>query len=41
LADLRIRHQEAVADAQEAGEKLVEVLNRTRKDEEEARKVRE
>jgi chromosome segregation ATPase len=41
LADLRIRHQEAVAKAQEAGEKLVEILDRTHKDEEEAQKVRE
>jgi chromosome segregation ATPase len=41
LADLRICYQEVIANAQEAGEKLVEVLDRTRKDEEEAQKVRE
>jgi hypothetical protein len=41
LAKLRIRYQEAVANAQEVSEKLVEVLDRTRKDEEEAQKVRE
>jgi hypothetical protein len=39
--DLRVHHQEVIADAHEAREKLVEVFNRTRKDEEEALKVRE
>jgi hypothetical protein len=34
--DLCIHHEEVVVDAQEAGEKLVEVLDRTGKDEEDA-----
>jgi hypothetical protein len=38
LVDLRICHQEAIADAQEVGEKLVEVLDRTCKDKEVARR---
>jgi uncharacterized coiled-coil DUF342 family protein len=41
LADLRIRHQEVIADIKEAWEKLVEVFDRTHKDGEEAQKVRE
>lgn len=41
VTDLRVRNKEAVADAKEAGEKLMDLLERGRKDDEEARKVRE
>jgi hypothetical protein len=32
MVDLRIRHEEAVADAKDAGEKLLALVERARKD---------
>jgi hypothetical protein len=40
MVDLRIRYDEAVTDAKESGEKLVALIERTRKDQEEAQKVK-
>ena len=40
MADLRIHHEEVATDAKEAGEKLLALLERTRKDEEEAQRVK-
>jgi hypothetical protein len=40
MVDLRIRYDEAVTDAKESGKKLVALIERTRKDQEEAQKVK-
>jgi hypothetical protein len=40
MADLRIRHEEAVTDSKETGEKLLALIERARKDQEEAQKVK-
>jgi choline kinase len=40
MVDLRIRHEEAVTDAKEKGEKLLALIERARKDQEEAQKVK-
>jgi hypothetical protein len=39
--DLRIRHEEVVIDAKEAGEKLLALVEHARKDQEEAQKVKD
>jgi hypothetical protein len=41
MVDLRIRHEEAVSDAKEVGEKLLALVERARKDQEEAQKVKD
>jgi allophanate hydrolase subunit 1 len=40
MADLRIHYDEAVIDAKESGEKLVALIERARKDQEKAQKVK-
>jgi glycerol-3-phosphate cytidylyltransferase-like family protein len=40
MVDLHIRHEEAVTDAKEVGEKLLALIEHTRKDQEEAQKVK-
>jgi uncharacterized coiled-coil DUF342 family protein len=40
IVDLHIRHEEAVTDAKEVGEKLLALIERARKDQEEAQKVK-
>jgi uncharacterized protein (DUF3084 family) len=40
MADLHIRHEEAVTDAKEAGEKLLALIEHARKDQEEAQKLK-
>jgi Tfp pilus assembly protein PilN len=40
MADLRIRYDKAVTNAKESGEKLVALIKHTRKDQEEAQKVK-
>jgi hypothetical protein len=41
MVDPRIRHEEAVIDAKEAGEKLLALVGRARKDQEEAQKIKD
>jgi hypothetical protein len=41
MVDPRIRHEEAVIDAKEAGEKLLALIERARKDQEEAQKMKD
>jgi hypothetical protein len=40
MVDLRIRHEEAVTDAKETGEKLLALIKHARKVQEEAQKVK-
>jgi uncharacterized coiled-coil DUF342 family protein len=40
MADLRIRYDEAVTDTKEMGDKLMALIERTRKDQEEAQEVK-
>jgi predicted ATP-grasp superfamily ATP-dependent carboligase len=40
MADLRIHYDKAVTDAKESGEKLAALIERARKDQEEAQKVK-
>jgi FKBP-type peptidyl-prolyl cis-trans isomerase 2 len=40
MADLHIRYDEAVTDSKESGEKLVALIEHTRKDKMEAQKVK-
>jgi choline kinase len=41
MADLHIRHEEAVTDATEEREKLLALVERAHKDQEEAQKVKD